>query len=87
LEQAARQSCRPAAARYGRKLCRLYQQHGISFAIATEDGTTYAAKVVGADLRTDRCGGRAYRGTAFIKERINLNALKLLESFSRLACH
>ena len=28
-----------------------------------------------------------YRGTAFIKERINLNALKLLESCSRLACH
>ena len=28
-----------------------------------------------------------YRGTAFIKERINLNALKLLENFSRLACH
>ena len=28
-------------------------QHGVSFAIATEDGTTYTAKVVGADLRTD----------------------------------
>jgi serine protease Do len=28
-------------------------QHGISFAIATEDGSTYTAKVVGADLRTD----------------------------------
>ena len=28
-----------------------------------------------------------YRGTAFIKDRINLNALKLLENFSRLACH
>ena len=27
-----------------------------------------------------------YRGTAFIKDRINLKALKLLESFSRLAC-
>jgi serine protease Do len=28
-------------------------EHGISFAIATEDGSTYTAKVVGADLRTD----------------------------------
>ena len=28
-------------------------QHGVSFVIATEDGTTYTAKVVGADLRTD----------------------------------
>ena len=28
-------------------------QHGVSFMIATEDGTTYTAKVVGADLRTD----------------------------------
>ena len=28
-------------------------QHGISFKVATEDGTTYTAKVVGADLRTD----------------------------------
>ena len=28
-----------------------------------------------------------YRGTAFLKERINLKALKLLESCSRLACH
>jgi serine protease Do len=28
-------------------------QHGVSFAIATEDGTAYTAKVVGADLRTD----------------------------------
>ena len=28
-----------------------------------------------------------HRGTAFIKERINLKALKLLESCSRLACH
>lgn len=28
-------------------------QHGVSFKIATEDGTTYTAKVVGADLRTD----------------------------------
>ena len=28
-----------------------------------------------------------YRGTAFIKERININALKLRENFSRLACH
>ena len=28
-------------------------QHGVSFTIATEDGTTYTAKVVGADLRTD----------------------------------
>ena len=28
-------------------------QHGVSFAIATEDGTTNTAKVVGADLRTD----------------------------------
>ena len=28
-----------------------------------------------------------YRGTAFIKDRINLNALKLLVNFSRLACH
>jgi serine protease Do len=28
-------------------------QHGMSFMIATEDGTTYKAKVVGADLRTD----------------------------------
>jgi hypothetical protein len=28
-----------------------------------------------------------YRGTAFIKDRINLNALKLLENFSRRACH
>ena len=28
----------------------------------------------------------AYRGTAFLKERINLKALKLLESCSRLAC-
>jgi serine protease Do len=28
-------------------------QHGMSFMIATEDGTTYKARVVGADLRTD----------------------------------
>lgn len=28
-------------------------QHGVSFMIATEDGTTYKARVVGADLRTD----------------------------------
>jgi serine protease Do len=28
-------------------------QHGVSFMIATDDGTTYKAKVVGADLRTD----------------------------------
>ena len=28
-------------------------QHGVSFQIATEDGTTYTATVVGADLRTD----------------------------------
>ncbi|MBV8449159.1 MAG: Do family serine endopeptidase [Hyphomicrobiales bacterium] len=28
-------------------------QNGVSFMIATEDGTTYPAKVVGADLRTD----------------------------------
>ena len=28
-------------------------QHGVSFMIATEDGTIYPAKVVGADLRTD----------------------------------
>jgi serine protease Do len=28
-------------------------EHGASFQIATEDGTTYTAKVVGADLRTD----------------------------------
>jgi serine protease Do len=28
-------------------------QHGVSFVTATEDGTTYTAKVVGADLRTD----------------------------------
>jgi serine protease Do len=28
-------------------------QHGVSFVVATEDGTTYTAKVVGADLRTD----------------------------------
>ena len=28
-------------------------EHGVSFQIATEDGTTYTAKVVGADLRTD----------------------------------
>jgi serine protease Do len=28
-------------------------QHGVSFQIATEDGTTYTAKVVGVDLRTD----------------------------------
>ena len=28
-----------------------------------------------------------YLGTAFLKERINLKALKLLESCSRLACH
>ena len=28
-----------------------------------------------------------YRGTAFIKDRININALKLLDNFSRLACH
>ena len=28
-----------------------------------------------------------YGGTAFIKERINLNALKLLENFSWHACH
>jgi serine protease Do len=28
-------------------------QHGVSFMIATEDGTAYKARVVGADLRTD----------------------------------
>ena len=28
-------------------------EHGVSFMIATEDGTIYTAKVVGADLRTD----------------------------------
>src|SRR4029077_18237456 len=28
-------------------------EHGISFAIATEDGSTYTAKVVGVDLPTD----------------------------------
>ena len=28
-------------------------EHGVSFAIATEDGTAYTAKVVGTDLRTD----------------------------------
>ena len=28
-------------------------QHGVSFQIATEDGTTYTAKIVGVDLRTD----------------------------------
>jgi serine protease Do len=28
-------------------------QHGASFKIATQDGTTYTAKVIGADLRTD----------------------------------
>ena len=28
-------------------------EHGVSFQIATEDGTIYTAKVVGADLRTD----------------------------------
>jgi serine protease Do len=28
-------------------------QHGASFMIATEEGTPYKAKVVGADLRTD----------------------------------
>jgi serine protease Do len=28
-------------------------QHGLSFEIATDDGRTYTAKVVGADLRTD----------------------------------
>ena len=28
-------------------------EHGVSFVIATDDGTTYTAKVVGADLRTD----------------------------------
>jgi S1-C subfamily serine protease len=28
-------------------------QHGVSFMIATEDGTTYKARAVGADLRTD----------------------------------
>ena len=28
-----------------------------------------------------------HRGTAFLKERINLKPLKLLESCSRLACH
>ena len=28
-------------------------QHGVSFMIAAEDGTTYKARVVGADLRTD----------------------------------
>jgi serine protease Do len=28
-------------------------QHGVSFMIATQDGTTYKARVVGADLRTD----------------------------------
>ncbi len=28
-------------------------QHGVSFMIATEDGNTYKARVVGADLRTD----------------------------------
>jgi serine protease Do len=27
--------------------------HGISFEVATDDGTTYTAKVIGADLRTD----------------------------------
>ena len=31
--------------------------------------------------------GSQHRGTAFIKERININALKLRENFSRLACH
>jgi serine protease Do len=28
-------------------------EHGASFKVATEDGTTYIARVVGADLRTD----------------------------------
>jgi serine protease Do len=28
-------------------------EHGASFKIATQDGTTYTAKVIGADLRTD----------------------------------
>ncbi len=28
-------------------------QHGVSFMVATEDGPTYRAKVVGTDLRTD----------------------------------
>jgi serine protease Do len=28
-------------------------QHGVSFEIATDDGRTYTAKVIGADLRTD----------------------------------
>jgi serine protease Do len=28
-------------------------QHGVSFEIATDDGRTYTAKIVGADLRTD----------------------------------
>jgi serine protease Do len=28
-------------------------EHGASFKVATEDGTTYTARVVGADLRTD----------------------------------
>ena len=33
------------------------------------------------------CAFEAHRGTAFIKKRININALKLRENFSRLACH
>ena len=28
-------------------------QHGVSFKVAAEDGKTYAARVIGADLRTD----------------------------------
>jgi S1-C subfamily serine protease len=40
-------------------------QHGVPFVIATEDGTTYTAKVVGADLRTDLHCSRWMAATIF----------------------
>ena len=48
------------------------------------------AEIWGADQKvvaSRLCAFEAHRGTAFIKKRININALKLRENFSRLACH
>ena len=71
------------------KLCRL---HGATLAIAKLDrlarNVAFISNLMESGVDPQhRYVSFAYRGTAFLKERINLKALKLLESCSRLACH